>query len=463
MNLSRIVCLFLFNAILPFSAQTQAADSQSDEKPNIIFIVVDDLGYGDLGSYGSQDIETPQLDRLAHSGIRLTRGYVSAPYCGPSRAGFMTGRYQQRHGFWRNPNNFPVDVEQGLDLEEETLGDVLERAGYRTATIGKWHLGAAEAFHPINRGFEEFYGFLGGGHEYFPAQYEKSLSNWARDHSDRQTPFLYNYASPLQINGIELPPREGYLTDLLTDYAIGFINRMRHDPFFIFLPYNTPHVPLEAPEELIQKYAGIEDERRRTYAAMVDNLDQNIGRILDYLEETGERGNTLVVFTSDNGGKAANGGNNGPLRGHKGQVYEGGIRVPFIVSWPDVLPRGEVLNVPISTLDMLPTFAAVAGVEPEGKPLDGVNVMPWLRGMASGRPHEVLFWERAEQRGMLEGDWKLIRRNQNSSWQLFDLSSDIDESDNLAGEYPERVEAMRARYFEWFEKLPEPRWEDPRY
>ena len=437
--------------------------AEAAERPNIIFIVADDLGYGDLGSYGCEDIETPNLDRLAATGVRLTQGYVTAPYCGPSRAGFMTGRYQQRHGFWRNPTNFPVDVEQGLDLEEETLGDLLDRAGYRTAVIGKWHLGASEDFHPLNRGFEEFFGFLGGGHEYFPTRYEASLRGWSRNHADRQTPYLYNYATPLQVNGIELPPREGYLTDILTEYAIGFMNRMRDDPFFIFLPYNAPHVPLEAPEDLIDKYAGIKDDRRRIYAAMVDNLDQNIGRMLDYLEEIGERDNTLFVFTSDNGGKATNGGDNGPLRGHKGLVYEGGVRVPFLLSWPDGLPEGTGVDAVISTFDMFPTFAAVAGVEPRGKSLDGVNVLPWLRGEVSGSPHEVLFWERAQQRGMLEGDWKLVRRNKRSGWELFELSEDIGEANDLSGQHPERVEAMKARYFEWFEALPPPRWEDPQY
>ena len=433
--------------------------------PNIVLVLVDDLGYGDLGSYGCADIETPNLDRLADSGVRLTRGYVSAPYCGPSRAGFMTGRYQQRHGFWRNPSNWPVDVLQGLDLGEETLGDLLRRAGYRTAVIGKWHLGAAEAHHPVNRGFDEFFGFLGGGHEYFPARYERTLRKWSADHSDGQTPFLYNYATPLQINGVELPPRDGYLTDILTEYAIGFMRRASGmgRPFFIYLPYNAPHVPLEAPDELLEKYAHIGDGRRRPYAAMVDSLDRNIGRMLDHLEASGERGDTLIVFASDNGGKAANGGDNGALRGHKGLVYEGGVRVPFLFSWPDGLPAGATFELPVTTLDLLPTFAAAAGVEPLGEPLDGVNVLPWLRGEAAGRPHQRLFWERAQQRAMLEGDWKLVRRAENSSWELFDLSVDVGEANDLAAEHPQRVEAMKQRYAEWFDAMPPARWEDPQY
>ncbi|AKJ64622.1 sulfatase [Kiritimatiella glycovorans] len=433
------------------------------EKPNVVFIVADDLGYGDLGCYGCEDIRTPSLDRLAAGGVRLTQGYVSAPYCGPSRAGFMTGRYQQRHGYWRNPGNWPVDRTQGLDLEEETMADLLRRGGYRTCAIAKWHLGAAEQFHPINRGFDEFFGFLTGGHQYFPEQYEKSRLRWSRDHSDTETPYLYHYTTPLQINGVELPEQEGYLTDQLTDYAIGFMKRAEEGPFFIYLPFNAPHVPLEAPAETIAKYESIGDEKRRTYAAMVDNLDMNIGRLLDHLEETGQRANTLVVFISDNGGKPQNGGFNGPLRGHKGQVYEGGVRVPFIVSWPAALPAGRVCATPIISLDLLPTFAAASGVEPGGKPLDGVNVLPWLRGTADGRPHEALFWERAQQRGMREGDWKAVRRTENGRWRLYELNSDPGEENDLSTQHPERLEAMKARYAEWWDTLAPSRWEDPKY
>ncbi|MBC2593462.1 sulfatase-like hydrolase/transferase [Ruficoccus amylovorans] len=425
--------------------------------------MADDLGYADLGVYGSNEIQTPNLDQLADGGIILTDGYVSAPYCGPSRAGFMTGRYQQRHGFWCNPTNWPVDRSQGLDLEEETIADVLRRGGYRTCAIGKWHLGSAEAFHPINRGFDEYFGFLGGGHHYFPMQYEENMKRWARDHSDTDTPFLYNYGSPLEVSGIPIPPQEGYLTDLLTDYSIGFMKRASGTPFFLYIAYNAPHVPLEAPEETIEKYSSINDKKRRTYAAMVDNLDMNMGRIVEYLRESGEFDNTLIVFISDNGGKPQNGGFNGELRGHKGQVYEGGVRVPFIWSWPNVLPAGEIVTTPISSLDLLPTFAVAAGVNPAGKPLDGINVLPVLLGESGSASHARLFWERGGQRGIRQGEWKATLWRERSNWQLFNLTDDVGEQNDLAKSNPEQLEEMKALYEQWIGQFEGPRWSDPKY
>jgi len=452
-----------FGAALPVLAAATTQASSPEPKPNVILIVADDLGYGDLGSYGATDIDTPHLDRLASTGVRLTQGYVSSPYCGPSRAGLMTGRYQQRHGFRTNPSNWPVDRDEGLDRDEETLGDLMQRAGYRTAVIGKWHLGAAEVFHPVNRGFDEFFGFLGGGHEYFPSDYKNSMRQWSRDHSDEQAPHLYNYATPLQVNGVELPPQKGYLTDQLTDYALGFMKRAHPDPFFIHLPYNAPHVPLQAPEETIAQYDSIEERDRRVYAAMVDNLDMNIGRILDHLESTGQRENTLVVFLSDNGGKPRNGGDNGPLRGHKGLVYEGGVRIPFILSWPRALPQGDAIQTPIISLDLFPTLAAVAGAKPEGNPLDGVNVLPWLRGDRKGDPHEALSWERGPQRAIRAGDWKAVRRSASTGWHLFNLARDVGEQNDLSGRRPDKLASMRQRFSDWYDGLPPARWEDPQY
>ncbi len=453
----RQVLVFTMAATLLFPRVGKTAEA---EPPNIVFILADDLGYGDIGAYGCQDIQTPNIDRLAETGVLLTDGYVSAPYCGPSRAGLMAGRYQQRYGFRHNPAIQQGGSPLGLDVGEETLGDVMTRAGYRTAAYGKWHLGGSEPFHPNNRGFYEFYGFVGGGHCFFPTQYAEKMKGWANQ-PDRPVTDLYMYATPLEINGIDLPPQEGYLTDLLTTQAIAFMKGFRHRPLFLYIAYNAPHVPLEAPEEYLQKYSHIEDHKRRVYAAMVDNLDWNVGRILAALDELGKRENTLVVFMSDNGGPEKNGADNGVLRGQKGDTTEGGIRVPFIFNWPGGLPQGRELHVPISSLDLLPTFAALGGVEPAGKPPDGVNVLPWLRGNPDGVPHQQLFWDRDGKCGMRAGDFKIFRRTETQPWTLCNLAEDLSEENDLSAQMPEKVEAMSKAYNAWLDSMPPVRWTDP--
>ncbi len=455
--------LFLTSVAMIALALPMLGQSAEPETPNIILILADDLGYGDVGAYGCRDIQTPNLDQLAKSGVRLTNGYVTHPYCGPSRAGLMTGRVQQRHGFWRNPPVQPKSRMIGLDTDEETLGDVLTRAGYQTAAFGKWHLGASEMFHPNNRGFSEFYGFLGGGHHFFPEQYPEQMKRWA----NLETPpvsELYGYATPLEINGIDLPPQRGYLTDLLTTHAIAFMKGAKHRPFFLYMAYNAPHVPLEAPQEYLDKYSHIQNGNRRKYAAMVDNLDWNVGRLLAALDEQGKRENTLVVFLSDNGGPLHSGANNGSLRGAKGSVAEGGVRVPFIFNWPGQLPPDKELDVQISSLDLLPTFAALAGVLPSGKPLDGIDVWPWLQGEVEGTPHARLFWEnsQAHQMGMREGDFKLFRLKENEPWKLFNLAEDMGEQNDLSRQMPEKVEAMAVECEGWWSQMPPERWGSPR-
>lgn len=441
--------------LVPLRLTAQAAEPP----PDIVFILVDDLGYGDLGSYGCTDIETPNLDRLAETGIRFTEAYVTAPKCGPSRAALMTGRQQQRFGFRHNPA-FQPSIHLGLDIEEETLGDVMTRAGYRTGVFGKWHLGAAERFHPNNRGFYEFYGFLHGGHTFFPVEYAEKMKEWA-SREKIPTPELFGYATPLELNGMDLPPQEGYLTDLITRHAVSFMKRFEHRPLFVFLSYNAPHVPLEAPEEFVQKYRSIPDPKRRIYAAMVDNLDKNVGTLLDALDEMGRLENTLIVFMSDNGGNTNEGANNGPLRGRKAQVTEGGLRVPLIMNWPKGLPSGAEIHFPVSAMDLLPTFSAAAGVSPEGKPLDGINLLPWLRGEAEGVPHDLFFWENHQQQAIREGHFKLLRTGEDAPWQLYDLSSDIGEQNNLASTMPEKVQVMEKTFLDWFDAMPPHRWLDP--
>jgi len=452
----RQLCLALGLAmLLPHVLIADPAD-----QPDIIFILVDDLGYGDLGSYGCTDIATPNLDRMAETGIRFTEAYVTAPKCAPSRAGLMTGRYQQRFGFRHNPAFRPTAGWLGLDLDEQTMGDVMTQAGYRTGAFGKWHLGATEAFHPNSRGFYEFYGFTGGGHCFFPAEYEAKMREWAGQETV-PTSELFMYATPLEINGVPLPAQDGYLTDLITRHAISFMKLFEHRPLFVFLSYNAPHVPLEAPPEYLRKYRHIKEDKRRVYAAMVDNLDWNIGRLLDALDEMGRRDNTLIVFMSDNGGNTNEGANNGPLLGKKAMMTEGGLRVPLIMNWPNGLPSGREINFPVSALDLLPTFAAAAGVRPDGKPLDGVNLLPWLRGEATGIPHERLFWENHDARAVRDGNFKLLRTGEAELWRLYDLSEDRGEKNDLAAQMPGKVKAMEELLAHWLEPMPPARWNDP--
>jgi len=461
-----LISIAMIALLLPMLGRTAESGQplrQAQDRPNIILVLADDLGYGDVGAYGCRDIQTPNIDQLAESGIRLTDGYVTHPFCGPSRAGLMTGRVQQRCGFRKNPSIQPKSRGIGLDADEETLGDILTRAGYLTAAFGKWHLGASEVFHPNNRGFLEFYGFLSGGHYFFPMEYPEKMVEWANLKTPPVTE-LYGYATPLEINGIDLPPQEGYLTDLLTTRAISFMKRSRQNPFFLYMAYNAPHVPLEAPEEYLRKYSHIQNKNRRKYAAMVDNLDWNVGRLLAALDEQGKRKNTLVVFLSDNGGPLHNGASNGPLRGAKGSVTEGGVRVPFIFNWPGHLPSGKELDVPISSLDLLPTFAALAGVSPSGKPLDGVDVWPWLQGRADGIPHQQLFWENSQakhQMGMRKGEFKLFRLKENEPWKLFNLAEDVGEKNNLSQQMPEKVKALAAECTAWWGRMPPERWDSP--
>ncbi len=356
--------------------------AQEASRPNIVVILADDLGYADLGFQGSTDIRTPHLDALAASGVRCTQAYANHPFCSPMRAGFLTGRYQHRFGY---ENNVAFDLHNkhmGLPVSERTVAARLRAAGYRTAIMGKWHLGAAAPFRPNKRGFDHFFGFLGGGHDYFTV--------------DANHPTGEGYRHPLQRNG-QPATFEGYLTDALSAEAVSFVEEHREEPFFLYVAYNTPHTPLQAPASYLDRYAGIEDRKRRTYAAMVSAMDDGVGRLQAALAEHGLREKTLVMFLSDNGGPvrqgSPNGASNGPLREGKGTVYEGGIRVPCVLSWPGTLPEGRVYDEPIIALDLTATaLSAGGGLSGEEKEIDGVSLLPYLTGKRREAPHEWLCW-----------------------------------------------------------------------
>ncbi len=416
---------------------TEPAESRLP--PNIVLILADDLGYADVGFHDLQDFETPNLDSLAAAGIRFTNAYVTHPYCSPSRAGLLTGRYQHRFGHIHNPK---FRAGEGLPLEETLLPEVLAPGGYVSGVVGKWHLGDGPAFHPLQRGFDEFYGLLGGGHDYF-----KSNGEDARE-----------YLIPLDAHGGKIPV-EGYLTDQLSEAALDFVRRHSGRPFFLYLSYNAPHGPLQAPPEALARVDSIADPRRRTYAAMVTALDDGVGAVLSLVEELGLTESTLVFFLSDNGGPTpANASNNSPLRATKGTVYEGGVRVPFVVSWPGRLPAGSRYEPLVSALDIFSTAVAAAGIELPGN-LDGVDLMPYLTGAQSEAPHDQLYWYSDEggQYATRTGESKLVRIL-NREPELYAIDNDISESHDVSDASKSLTDELVRAIDAWHAPHPGPAW-----
>jgi arylsulfatase A-like enzyme len=419
------------------------AQEKAAGRPNIVLIVGDDLGYGELGCYGGKEIPTPHLDGLARNGVRCTNGYVSCPVCSPTRAGLMTGRYQQRFGHEFNPGpaNQAADV-FGLPLTEVTLPDRLKAAGYVTGMVGKWHLGYKPEYQPQKRGFDEFFGFLGGAHSYVDAKEDKANAI---------------------LRGTEPVDEKEYLTDAFTREAVAFIDRHQKEPFFLYLPYNAVHAPMQAPEKYKTRVAGIKDDKRRTFAAMLTALDDGVGAVLKKLQDAGVSGNTLVIFITDNGGPTPQiTSKNDPLSGRKGQVMEGGIRVPFILHWPGKLPAGRVYEQPVIALDILPTAVAAAGaVLPENAKLDGANLLPHLTGKLDTPPHDSLHWRFGNQWALRKGNLKLAKLA-NGEPKLFDLADDIGETKDLATAKPELLKELLAEHEKWNAELMKPRWGQPR-
>lgn len=414
--------------------------AQAARPPNILLIVADDLGYADLGVQGCKDIPTPHVDSLAKSGVRFTSGYVSCPVCSPTRAGLMTGRYQQRFGHEINPGPAQTAAPNfGLPLEEATMANRLKELGYITGAFGKWHLGYKPAFHPLNRGFDEFYGFLGGGHSYTDNLDDANLVQSNRQPVAKVT----------------------YTTDMFADAAADFISRHKDKPFFVYLPFNAVHTPMQAKSPDLEKFQAVNNDLRRTFAAMLSAMDDGVGRVLDRLRELKLEEDTLIFFISDNGGPTvANSSRNAPLRGRKGQVFEGGIRVPFLMQWKGRLPAGQVENRPVIALDILPTAVAAAGgeISPAWK-LDGVNLLPYLTGKKTGAPHKNLFWRYDDQHAIRQGNWKLVLPPNGKQPELYNLAKDIGESDDLAAKEPGKVETLQQAYDTWNAQLVKPKWQ----
>ncbi|MBI4604228.1 MAG: sulfatase-like hydrolase/transferase [Planctomycetes bacterium] len=428
--------------------------AEPDRRPNIVLILADDLGYGELGCYGGREIPTPSIDSLASNGVRFAAGYVSCPVCSPTRAGLLTGRYQQRFGHEFNPGQaaIPPGVRFGLPLPQRTLADRLRAAGYRTGMVGKWHLGNDPAYHPLRRGFEEYFGFLGGAHAYLPARERaKARKRQAKAQAQAQANAVLRGTEPVE--------EKEYLTDALTREAVAFIRRRAKEPFFLYLSYNAVHAPLEAPPRHTERFRGIPEGKRRTFAAMLSALDDGVGAVLRALREERIEEDTLVFFLSDNGGPTPSTTSaNGPLRGHKSQVFEGGLRVPFLVQWKGKVPGGRTSDEPVSALDLLPTALAAAGAPlAAGEETDGVDLLPHLTWAQARIAREHLFWRFGPQAAVRKGRWKLLRQR-GGDWQLYDLSADLGESKDLAGARPELVTELGAAFERWDAQLAKPLW-----
>jgi len=380
------------------AAQAEPPRADLAQRPNVVVLLSDDQGYGDVGAYGAAGVSTPRIDRLAGEGARFTAGYVTAPMCSPSRAGLVTGRYQYRFGYVDNDEQF-----EGLPTEEVTIAEHLKGAGYATGVVGKWHLGRGPGSTPADQGFDEFFGFWGGARSYLRLKVEDFPLDPIR-------------------RGDEELDLEGYLTDVLADEAASFVERHAAEPFFLYVAFNAPHTPLELPPG-----EGEGLEGRELYLEVVRRLDDGVGRVLDALEREGLAEDTLVFFLSDNGGAAQHGASNRPYRGAKFKLWEGGIRIPFLLRWPRRIEAGTVCDVPVISLDVLATSIAAAGVPaPTERPLDGVDLLPVLAGEV---PDRALHWIAGPDWAVRRGDLKLIANS--GRQRLFDLSSDPGEGREL--------------------------------
>jgi len=442
--------ILLWLSLLLLFCSFARIEKRNPKKPNLILIMADDLGYADLGMHGSKQIPTPNIDVLCERGIHFNNGYVSSSVCSPSRAGLLTGKNQVQFGYNNNtgPNQTGFDPDFiGLPLGETTLADRLQKLDYVTGLIGKWHLGEKPHFHPLKRGFDEFWGYMGGAHDYFIAN---------PDGVGMKRPIECNYKTPDPIT---------YITDDKGNECVDFIKRHKNEAFFLFASFNAPHSPMQALEKDMKLFSHIEDELRRTYCAMVYRLDLNVGKILKTLQKKGLEHNTLVAFISDNGGPCnviSNGSVNAPLRGQKTTLLEGGIRVPFILKWPAKLAAGIEIDDPVSSLDIFPTFIEAAGGSITSEDdLDGFNLIPFLLGDEEKIPRETMKWRYTVSAAIREGDLKLIRLPDRLPL-LYNISEDISEQNNLALKEPDKTKDLLKRLGMWDLNLPHPVFLEPK-
>ena len=430
----------------------------AQNKPNIVVILADDLGYCDTELFGCTGIPTPNIKSIAREGVLFSSGYVAAPVCSPSRAALLTGRYQQRFGFEFNAGALEralANQEMGLPVSEITLPEVLKRAGYATGMVGKWHLGMHEKFHPVRRGFDEYFGFLFGANTYIDPGAPGVKTIGVGEYTSLVS--ACGKLNPIYRNTTPVDEPE-YLTDAFAREATAFIGRHQSHPFFLYTAFNAPHTPFQATEKYLTRFPDIKDERRRVYAAMVSALDDAVGAILSKLRQAGLERDTLVVFLSDNGcATYTNACTNDPLRFGKLTHLEGGFRVPFAMRWPGRLKAGGVYGQPVSSLDLFPTAVTAAGGRmPAGRPYDGVDLIPYLTGRDKAAPHEILCWRNGPNSAIRKGQWKLFQAGRTPF--LFDLSADIGERTNLASQRPQIVRELKTAYAKWESQMKPPLW-----
>jgi arylsulfatase A-like enzyme len=422
--MTRLLSLMLVALGLGTALHCQPAAAAG--KPNILLIYADDMGYNELSCYGGKHVPTPNIDSLSAGGLRLTQGYVSAPLCSPSRAGLMTGRYQTRFGHENNG----MAPGGGLPLTETTLANRLKSLGYVTCAVGKWHLGNATDRLPMARGFDEYFGVTGN-----PGSYYKPNG------------FIDSRAAP-RVQDVE--DSSFYTTDAFAERAVDWLEKHKSEPWFLYLPFNAIHSPREAPEKYRQRFANVANQSDRTLFAMTAAMDDAVGAVLSKVRALGQEENTLIFFISDNGAPNHPDGND-PLRGQKHTTWEGGIRLPFIVQWKGHLPAGKLYEQPALQLDVLPTCVAAAGgkIDPSWK-LDGVNLLPYLSGENSARPHPTMYWRIDGMWAIRHGDWKLVHgRASDDPPELFNLAADISEKNDLSSAQPAKVQELRTLWNAW--------------
>ena len=449
-NIFRIFIIFFLTLLI---CSVNAEESETN-KPNIIMIVADDLGYNDVGFNGSLEIETPNIDRIAEGGIVFTHGYVTHSICAPSRAAILTGKYQQKFGFEKNPSAIPNSG--GVPDSEINLAEVLKMAGYKTAAIGKWHLGSGSNYSPNHRGFDYFFGFERGGSNYYP---ELLTLNSYSEVTERYGWFnlkILENEKPIEINS--------YLTDELSSSAVEFVKKTKDSPFFLYLAYNAPHAPMQADQKVYDTIE-IKDPSRRTYAAMIKSLDNGIGKVLDILDELNLEKNTMVIFLSDNGGpELTNYSDNGILRGSKSEPYEGGIRVPMAIKWPSVYPAGLIFDKNISSLDFFSTIIESANVDlPNKKNLDGVDLTPCLIHSNCNALDRFLYFRS-------QSGWKVVlsphsvkiishdksSEFKNTNTESYNLIKDPSEEHSNHNDHRDKHSEMTKNYKLWAKNFPGP-------
>ena len=446
-------------AVPALAALSLAAGCANPEprRPNIVVVLADDLGYGSVSWYGS-DIPTPHIDSIAASGVGFTSGYMTAPVCNPSRPALMTGRYQQRWGKELNSQTEPPlgAARKSLPRAETSLATALRRAGYATGAVGKWQLGMADGYHPLDRGFDSFLGMASGSRFVDPSWPDARIApghedDGASDSSGRHRGL---------VRGRERVPMEEYLTDRLGREGIRFIERHKDEPFFLYLAFHAPHGPIQTVDKYYRRFPEIEDETARIYAAMISAMDDWVGAVLAELRKHGIEDDTLLFFASDNGaakGSDVDGKRNYPLTGHKRNLYEGGIRVPYLLQWTGRIAGGRKFELPVSSLDIFPTaLAAGGGAVPAGVALDGVNLLPFLDGSRGGSPHDHLVWRSGPNAAVRQGPWKLLVAAGGLT-RLYNVAEDPGESTDRSAEQGPLVEELRRKLAEWErDKAPPP-------